>query len=345
MRSILFVHYLFFLLVPLLVFGQESSVASSNVQIIDVALTPVVEINGENDYSSMWFSGKEDIIAQWTLTEEIVAVAADVSTVSGIEPQTGYRPPISYLAIDSNQLIEGENFLTVQFRNEEKWGTWVEKVLLVDRTPPEEFSIKTDFNHSNGKLNILFSTNDKLSGVSYYDIIINNTKPIRLTKSEAIYGYQLDASEPATYNIRVVAVDFAGNERDANATFVVTNAIKTEEYISNPFELFVNEPATALAAVMAGLMLLMFGYMVYERQLYSIHLDRVRIEAEEIQSHLLRVFTALREEVYEQIQAIDKKKRLSKAEKEAVMALNKALDVSETLIEKEIKDVKDLTDK
>ena len=52
-----------------------------------------------------------------------------------------------------------------------------------------------------------------------------------------------------------------------------------------------------------------------------------------------KIFSALRDEIYDQINMITKHERLSKKEREAVEGLNQALEVSETLIEKEITDV------
>ena len=53
-----------------------------------------------------------------------------------------------------------------------------------------------------------------------------------------------------------------------------------------------------------------------------------------------KIFSALRDEIYDQINTITKRKRLSAKEKDAVESLTQALEVSETLIEKEINDVK-----
>ena len=53
-----------------------------------------------------------------------------------------------------------------------------------------------------------------------------------------------------------------------------------------------------------------------------------------------KIFSALRDEIYDQIVTITKRPRLSAKEKEAVEGLHQALEVSETLIEKEISDVK-----
>ncbi|MEX2341020.1 MAG: hypothetical protein WD605_01740, partial [Candidatus Paceibacterota bacterium] len=89
---------------------------------------------------------------------------------------------------------------------------------------------------------------------------------------------------------------------------------------------------------------IMFGYLVYERQRYAGNLHDLRRETGEIHDQLLRIFSALREEIYQQIRNISKKTRLSKKEQEAVEGLNKALSVSESLIDREVKDVKNLLD-
>jgi len=55
-----------------------------------------------------------------------------------------------------------------------------------------------------------------------------------------------------------------------------------------------------------------------------------------------KIFSALRDEIYDQVNMITKRKRLSQSEKDAVEGLTQALEVSETLIEKEINDVKSI---
>ena len=66
---------------------------------------------------------------------------------------------------------------------------------------------------------------------------------------------------------------------------------------------------------------------------------KLRRETKEIQDQMEKIFSALRDEIYDQINMITKRERLSKKEREAVEGLNQALEVSETLIEKEITDV------
>ena len=81
-------------------------------------------------------------------------------------------------------------------------------------------------------------------------------------------------------------------------------------------------------------------YIWYNHKMIRQKEEKLRRETREIQDQMEKIFSALRDEIYDQINMITKRKRLSKNEKEAVEGLTQALEVSETLIEKEINDVK-----
>ena len=80
-------------------------------------------------------------------------------------------------------------------------------------------------------------------------------------------------------------------------------------------------------------------YFWYEHKHLKEREEKLRRETREIQDQMEKIFSALRDEIYDQIKTITKRKRLSASEKEAVESLTQALEVSETLIEKEINDV------
>jgi hypothetical protein len=71
----------------------------------------------------------------------------------------------------------------------------------------------------------------------------------------------------------------------------------------------------------------------------SIWRKRIRKETKEVEASVNQAFRALREEVEEQIAALDKKPGLSKSEKELRDKLQEALNISEEFIGKELKDV------
>jgi hypothetical protein len=81
-------------------------------------------------------------------------------------------------------------------------------------------------------------------------------------------------------------------------------------------------------------------YFWYEHKRLHEREEKLRRETREIQDQMEKIFSALRDEIYDQIISITKRKRLTEKEKEAIEGLTQALEVSETLIEKEINDVK-----
>lgn len=82
--------------------------------------------------------------------------------------------------------------------------------------------------------------------------------------------------------------------------------------------------------------LLFFFYAWYRISLWR---KKLRSETKEVSRAVYSAFKALREEVQEQIDNLDKKATLTPAEKKVQSKLKKALDISEKFISKEIKDI------
>lgn len=156
-------------------------------------------------------------------------------------------------------------------------------------------------------------------------------------------GYLVTELEDGTYTARIVAYDMAGNTREATTPVLITagwvepsedeEATTIWDYIT-----FTN----ALIGFLIVVLLLQFVYMWYERKTLKEREEKLRRETREIQDQMEKIFSALRDEIYDQINMITKRKRLSQKEREAVEGLTQALEVSETLIEKEVNDVKSI---
>ena len=91
---------------------------------------------------------------------------------------------------------------------------------------------------------------------------------------------------------------------------------------------------TLIVLIVAALIVIFYGW--YRISLWR---KRVRVETKEVAQAVLGAFKALREEVEEQIEYLDKKPGLTQAEREVRDKLKEALDVSEQFIGKELKDV------
>ena len=286
---------------------------------------------------SLWYNSVGGTFS-WNLPKDVTAVALDFATTSGKEPETPYRPPISSYTVDVNSLQEGTQYLIVQFRDSDGWGDVAEQKIQIDLTPPQPFSITAEAHPNSDDITILsFQTEDSLSGIAYYQVYAGDQPAVTLSPEEANKGYRLNNSDTKAHYVHVVAYDSAGN---GTASSLAILGIKGHNAVGLTIGNLSPEPL--LVALLTTIVLVLFGYLFYERRRYANQEASLNREVLEIKSQKTKIFTALRHEIHDQIRAITKKKRLSKGEKEAVEGLNRALQVSETLIEKEIKDVKDM---
>ncbi len=338
MRVLLPVLLFSILIIPQNLFAQATEVSLE--ELYDGGPDAPLILSTDMPLPDAWYK-PQDATFHWGLSEDVTAAAADLFSESGQEPMTSYRPPVSSITIKADELSEGAQYLSVQFRNESKWGMYAERQILIDGTPPEPFSVSVQTLPDGGNGVMVSSVAvDRLSGIAYFEVNANGYEA-RVSPAEAGQGFFLPLQANTEVSLTVSAYDMAGNSRTAST---LIHPITIEPSISTLglTGFAAEEPASILAALMAALLLIMFGYMVYERQRYAAAVTDLRGESEEAQSQIIRVFNALRSEIYEQINAIDGKTRLSKGEKEAVSSLTKALKVSEKLLNKEVKDIKKL---
>ena len=81
------------------------------------------------------------------------------------------------------------------------------------------------------------------------------------------------------------------------------------------------------------------AFVFYQRSQLKKKKEKIRREVLDLKDTLERVFKALREELDEDIVKADRKKGLSKSEEEVRDKLREALDVSEELLNKNLKDI------
>lgn len=326
-----------FLVIPL---SASSQVADLQNIYEGGPAAPVVVSSDYPDENS-WYR-PIDATFTWSVPEPVTAVAVEVTASPDAEPMESYRPPVPEVSISANEWLEGIQYVTVQFKNSDKWGPYTARRVMIDGTTPEPFMAEVSVHEGEGRgVIVKAEATDRLSGLSHYEISMNGRTAVKATREELRSGYFIALDHEGSNLLSISAVDRAGNAR-VFSTPILSLPAKTIDITDDPFAYAASEPASILVSIMAGIMLLTFGYLVYERQRYAYALSSLRDETDEVQEQMLRVFTALREEIYDQIGAINRKSRLTKKEKEAVDGLNKALAVSEKLLKKEVKDVKKL---
>jgi uncharacterized membrane protein len=295
----------------------------------------------------VWYN-RTDGVFTWTIPFDVTAVAVEISDDPENVPQDNedaiIDPPVEDFVISEEIVSDGVQYVSVNFQNQVGWGAVTNRKLQIDTTPPEPFAINVRAGTSPDSFPLLnFEANDVTSGIDYYDMTVADKEPVRITPDEARLGYLLGELEDGTYTVKVVATDLAGNERESSVAVLITagwiRPLETEDEGSF-WDFFTTQ--NLLIIFLFVVIVLLLVYLWYLRKAQHEREEKLRRETREIQDQMEKIFSALRDEIYDQINTITKRKRLSKNEKEAVEGLTQALEVSETLIEKEINDVKSI---
>jgi hypothetical protein len=292
-----------------------------------------------------WYKDTKGVFT-WTLPFDVNAVAVEVTDNPDNVPQDNKDsisdPAVDEFAVSAEVLKDGVQYISVNFQNQVGWGAVTNRKLQIDTTPPEPFTIMVQPSNSQTSFPLLqFEATDITSGIKYYDMTIAENEPLRITPDEARLGYLLRDLEDGTYTVKVVATDMAGNVREGSVAVLITAGwIKPVEVVDEGSFWDFLTPINLFIFFLVVIILMMGIYYWSEHKRQKEKDEKLRRETREIQDQMEKIFSALRDEIYDQINTITKRKRMSTREKEAVESLTQALEVSETLIEKEINDVK-----
>lgn len=277
----------------------------------------------------------------WELPFDVSDLFLEIATSSDNTPLTKIDPPVAEMLFTKDQLEDGVQYLSIQFKNQVGLGAITNRKIMIDTTPPQPFTINVRAGNSTSSFPTLhFDAKDSTSGIKEYELTIADREPVVVTIDEARLGYLLTELTDGTYTVKVRAFDKAGNVTESSTPLLVTagwTKPRADAEGASFWALFSLGNLFALSLIL--IVMLLLGYIFYERKLFSKKESRLRKETKEIQDQMEKIFSALRDEIYDQINAITKKPRLSRQEREAVENLSSALEVSETLIEKEITDV------
>lgn len=295
--------------------------------------------------TEVWYN-RTDGLFTWTLPFDVNVIAVEVSSDASNRPELNSEavidPPTEEFAVDETLLVDGVQYISINFKNQVGWGSPTNRKIQIDVTPPEPFAISVQAGTSPTSFPLLrFAAEDKTSGIEYYELTVADKEPLRVTPDEAKLGYMLRELEDGTYTIKVVATDKAGNVRESSVAVLITAGwIKPVEVVDEGSFWDFLTAVNLFIFFLLVVILLQVIYFWYEHKQLKEREEKLRRETREIQDQMEKIFSALRDEIYDQINMITKRKRLSAKEKEAVEGLTQALEVSETLIEKEINDVK-----
>lgn len=271
----------------------------------------------------------------WDLPEDVHAVAVEVGTSTAHEPLFVYEPPIRQYSPSADEIKEGEQYLAVQFKDASGWGDIGYYAVRIDRTPPT--NVFVDIVHeTRATSTLVFGAEDALSGIAGYAVHINGNPPFYVRAEDARYGYSFVHRYPGKFDVLVIAYDRAGNTAATRfPIFVLDQSPAAADLWFGAFT-----DTHMAVGLLAALAFAASWYAFRTRRFYRTKERRLRDEMYEIQEQMGKIFAALRDEIYDQIEGIRNRSRMTKNEKHVVENLNRALEVSETLVEREVEDVK-----
>lgn len=172
----------------------------------------------------------------WVLPFDIEAVAVTISEQPDSQPYTAddaiFDPAIEEYTVEEG--VTGR-YINIAYKNTAGWGpaTSVEIPDFIqnefygitrsgDVTPPDVFTVRVEYVGPDRKVALFFSTEDAESGMSHFEVAINDNPPTRVTVEDGLTGYVPTRLDVGTYSAQVVAIDKAGNARAVHVPLLVT---------------------------------------------------------------------------------------------------------------------------
>ena len=290
-----------------------------------------------------WYK-ENTAIFKWIVPRDVDNVRILLDDSPRSVPSISNTPPI--FEKEFKDIPDGTRYFHVMFHNKSGWGTPAHRQVLVDKTPPEKFTIEARADTpSPGDTSLVFPVTDKTSGIDHYEMSIAGASSTTILASEvsSTGEYTLDKLSEGEHSVKIQAFDKVGNMMQSEASFTV---LKPAPVASTAGDVVVAPPASTLpywlSLIFVALSVFLAGMMYSERRKVASSREQMKIEADEAGDKLGKVFSALRDEVEEQIRALSAKPNLSDFERETLERIKEALDVSEEIMDKEIDDVRKL---
>ncbi len=181
---------------------------------------PQIESSTHGDFDA-WYKSKTAVLS-WTLPSGVTSVRTLLDESQSSVPTRVYETPISTITL--NDLPEGESYFHLQFRNEDGWGKVSHYRLGVDTESPSDFNLALPegADLSNPKQTLIVQIKDEASGVSRYQIKVDNEEAYEFIDEKNEKKIVLSELSPGLHSIIVEAFDKAGNSTVSSFTLTLS---------------------------------------------------------------------------------------------------------------------------
>ena len=184
-----------------------------------LAIASVPAVNGQD-----WY-GLNSIVFSWDLPSGTTGVNYAISNDPGYQLMQRPRVPVSHVTYDLSTLTDGVWYFYVSIDRGGSWSPVAERILRLDRTPPDPFVIvQQNAGPSGASSQPVFQwvATDNMSGIAYYRAKIGDGAWFDPSSIERDGLYVLPPQSPTfSRTLTVRAYDNAGNYREEHAVFSV----------------------------------------------------------------------------------------------------------------------------
>ncbi len=204
-----------------------------------------------------WYSSNSPKFT-WVLPSDVVGVSLLLDKRPLVDPGS-----ISDGLMEQKQyegLEEGTWYFHIKFKNQSGWGGIARWKLLIDTTPPNSFKVevKTE-TPTDPQPSLVFNTSDELSGIGYFEIVVDAETSLRLTETlPDDRSYQLPPQTPGKHMVEVIAFDKAGNFTKEPVEIEIL-PIETPVITKYPVSLEADEPLSLEGESLPGVRIEVFA--------------------------------------------------------------------------------------
>ncbi len=176
----------------------------------------IVEISSPtNPDQNNWYSNQSAIFS-WKSSTEITGVSIEFNNNPSTTPD--FISEGIFYSKSYEHIGNGIWYFHLRVQNKSGWSSVSHFKIQIDRKVPDDFDIKVDNNNdpTSPKPLLYFEAKDDLSGISHYRIKINN-KEVSLVVPGEINPFVMPLQPPGLHKVAVLAIDKAGNEKEAFA--------------------------------------------------------------------------------------------------------------------------------
>ncbi len=281
----------------------------------------------------------------WVLTSDVTAVRTLLSDKDNQTPKDTLKGGATTTQRVTS-IKDGISYFYVQGKNDFGWGEVGKFKIQVDTVPPVTFEIKLqEPGTAGGPQKLAFKTDDLLSGMDRYELIIGTSSIISINAKDVTDGtFPVPPQGGGLQKVKVRAIDKAGNVTEVVKELTLPAVIKPKTATKAEEAAVATSPGFGIEGYLLILFALIIGGLITgnmrTRKGVAKEKEKLLQAVVEVRDKNDRMFSAMREEFEQIINDFDPKPQLTAEERDLLENIKEVLDISEELVDTSIEDLK-----